>query len=536
MDKNKINSSLIEEIKKRRTFAIVSHPDAGKSTITEQILLFSNIIRAAGTIKARGSGKHITSDWMQIEKKRGISITGSAMQFNYKCFLINLLDTPGHEDFSEDTYRIITAVDCCLMIIDAAKGVEERTKKLINIARLRNTPIITFINKLDRDSKNPIELFDDVEKKLKISCIPITWPINCGRLFKGVYHLKDGITCIYKKHIMYNLVKTQIVNIPNLYNSLLDKYIGIDEVKTLREDIELINQCCLKFNHTNFLNGAITPVFFGSALNGFGVRHILQALINWGPCPTYRKTNCRIVYPNEDNFSGFIFKIQANMDSKHRDRIAFMRIVSGKYYQGMRLRHVRTGKYFILNDAVVFLARDRFLISNAYPGDIIGIYNHGTIRIGDTFTEGELINFISISNFLPELFRCIRLKNPLKQKQLLKGLTQLSEEGMIQIFRPLLNNNIILGVIGELQFEVVSDRLHQEYKIEAVYEYVNIFTVRWISCIDINIISQFKLNNSSNLAVDCNNNLIYLAPSMVNLNIISARYPEIIFSKKREYH
>ncbi|CAL4044011.1 peptide chain release factor 3 [Buchnera aphidicola] len=534
MIKKKLDSSFFSEIKKRRTFAIISHPDAGKTTITEKILLLGKVIHKSGTIKARGSGKYVTSDWMKIEKKRGISITSSVMQFYYKLHLINLLDTPGHEDFSEDTYRIITAVDCCLMIIDAAKGVEERTKKLIDVTRLRNTPIITFINKLDRDAKNPIELFDDIENQLKISCAPITWPINCGNLFQGIYHIQNKEIWIYNKNVKNNKEKLFFFKITDLNDDFLDKKIGKESAKQLREEVELIHQCYLSFDYSFFLQGILTPVFFGSALSNFGIEHMLNSLINWAPYPIYRKTNIRKVEPNEKYFSGFVFKIQANMDLKHRDRIAFIRIVSGKYTKGMRLLHVRTRKYFVLNDALTFLAGDRFSVNYAYPGDIIGIHNYGWIKIGDTFTQGEIMKFIGIPNFSPEVFRCIRLVNPFKQKQLLKGLKELSEEGAVQIFRPVLNNNLILGVIGELQFDIVIERLKEEYYIEAIYESINIITARWISSIDNKQLNEFKLKYVANLAIDGNNQLAYIAPSLVNLNIVTSRYPNITFSKIRE--
>jgi peptide chain release factor 3 len=535
MIKKSLDLDFSSEIKKRRTFAIISHPDAGKTTITEKILFLGKAIHKSGTVKARGSGTYVTSDWMKIEKQRGISVTSSVMQFCYKNYLINLLDTPGHEDFSEDTYRIITAVDCCLMIIDAAKGVEERTKKLINVTRLRNTPIITFINKLDRDAKNPIDLFDDIENQLEISCTPMNWPINCGNLFQGTYHIHEEETWIYKKNVKSNKKKLNFFKIPDLNNILLDNNIGTESAQQLREEVELIRQCYLTFNHSFFLKGTLTPVFFGSALSNFGVDHMLSSLIKWAPCPKYRNTDIRKVEPDEKNFSGFIFKIQANMDPKHRDRIAFMRIVSGKYIKGIRLLHVRTRQYLVLNDALIFLAGNRFSVDYAYPGDIIGIHNHGRIRIGDTFTQGELFKFTGIPNFAPEIFRYIRLLDPFKQKQLLKGLKELSEEGAVQIFRPILNNNLILGVIGELQFDVVIERLKEEYHIEAIYESVNVVTARWISSTDNKQLNEFKLKYTANLAIDSGNQLTYIAPSIVNLNIVTSRYPKIMFSKIREH-
>ncbi|QIQ42102.1 MAG: peptide chain release factor 3 [Buchnera aphidicola (Microlophium carnosum)] len=528
-----LNSNHEQELSKRRTFAIISHPDAGKTTITEKILLFGKVIRISGAIKGRGNGKYAKSDWMNIEKERGISVTTSVMQFTYKNILINLLDTPGHQDFSEDTYRILTAVDCCLVVIDAAKGIEERTKKLIDVTRIHNTPIITFVNKLDRDSLEPIEILDEIEKDLKLSCIPINWPISCGKNFKGVYHIHDKIMYLYKN----KLFKRNFLKIHSFFdfsNSLLNEYIGTDLSIHVRQELELIINIYAKFNKEKFLKGMITPVFFGSALGNFGIDHVLDSLIRWAPSPLYRQSNKRKVYPQEKKFTGFIFKIQANMDLKHRDRIAFMRIVSGKYTKGMKLKHVRVKKNITISDAFTFLAGDRISINKAYPGDVIGLHNHGTIKIGDTFTEGEDIKFIGIPSFAPEIFRLIYLNNPLKQKQLKKGLVQLSEEGTVQVFRPILNNNLILGAIGILQFDVVIERLRIEYNIDAIYKKINIVLARWIRSENYHKIDHFKKNNSLYLAYDTSDSLIYLAPSIANLNIVITQNPDIFFDKIRE--
>ncbi|CAL4325868.1 Peptide chain release factor RF3 [Buchnera aphidicola (Protaphis terricola)] len=519
------------EITKRRTFAIISHPDAGKTTITEKMLILGKILRSSGTIKARGSGKYAKSDWMKIEQDRGISITTSIMQFQYKNILINLLDTPGHEDFSEDTYRILTAVDCCLLVIDAAKGVEKRTKKLMHVSRMHNTPIITFINKLDRNSLDSIEILDQIEKELKLICIPITWPISCGSSFKGVFHLDKKIIYLYNKDIK-NQSKKIFLNCFD--RNILKKYIGLDLTSQISEELKLILHIYPKFNKKEFLKNMITPVFFGSALHNFGIDHILESLIKWAPCPAFRNTNKRIIKPEEKYFTGFVFKIQANMDLKHHDRIAFIRIVSGTYIKGMKLRHVRIKKNIIISDAFYFLAGDRFSIEKAYPGDVIGIHNHGTIKIGDSFTEGEEISFTGIPSFAPEIFRQIFLKNPLKQKQLKKGLTQLSEEGAIQVFYPFNNNNLILGAIGILQFDVVIQRLKIEYKIDATYKKINIMFARWVNSNNKKSISIFLDQNKSNLALDSFKNLIYLSPSRANLNIIMSRYTNINFNKTRE--
>ncbi len=527
------SNDLVFEVSKRKTLAIISHPDAGKTTFTEKVLLFGQAIQTAGTIKGRGSTKYARSDWMKMEKQRGISITTSVMQFPYHNYLFNLLDTPGHEDFSEDTYRTLTAVDCCLMMIDASKGVEDRTRKLIEVTRLRNTPILTFMNKLDRDIRDPMELIDQVEHELNIACAPITWPIGCGKLFKGVYHLYTDETYLYQAGKGYTI--PEVRSIKGLGNQKLDLLLGADLVSQLRGELELVHGASHTFNKQVFLSGALTPVFFGTALGNFGVDHILDGMVEWAPAPLPRRTNTRNVVAVEDKFTGFVFKIQANMDPKHHDRVAFMRVVSGRYKKGMKLRQVRNGKYVLIADALTFLAGDRSQLEEAYPGDIIGLYNHGTIKIGDTFTQGEDMKFIGIPNFAPELFRRIRLRDPMKQKQLLKGLLQLSEEGAVQVFRPIINNDLIVGAVGLLQFDVVVDRLKNEYNVGALYEPVNVLTARWIKCKDLKKLEYFKRKNELNLALDGGNNLSYIAPTMVNLSLTQERYPEILFCKTREH-
>ncbi|WP_339057861.1 peptide chain release factor 3 [Candidatus Regiella endosymbiont of Tuberolachnus salignus] len=527
------DQNFLNEINKRRTFAIISHPDAGKTTVTEKILLFGKAIQTAGTVKGRGSNQHAKSDWMEMEKQRGISITTSVMQFPYGQYLVNLLDTPGHEDFSEDTYRTLTAVDCCLMVIDAAKGVEDRTRKLMEVTRLRNTPILTFMNKLDREIRCPMEILDEVEQKLKMPCSPITWPIGCGKLFKGVYHLYKDETYLYQKGKGHTIQEVRILK--GLNNPELDTLVGDDLATQLREEIELVQGASHPFEHDSFLSGDLTPVFFGTALGNFGIDHMLDGLTAWAPAPLSRQTHLRQVSAEEEKFSGFIFKIQANMDPKHRDRIAFMRIVSGCYEKGMKLHQVRTQKEVTISDALTFMAGDRTQIEKAFAGDIIGLHNHGTIQIGDTFTQGEALKFTGIPHFAPELFRRVRLRDPLKQKQLLKGLVQLSEEGAIQVFRPIANNDLIVGAIGILQFDVVAARLKNEYHVEAVYESVNVATARWIECQDIKKLEEFKRKNELNLAHDGGKNLSYIAPTMVNLNITQERYPEVLFHKTREH-
>ncbi|XQW84061.1 peptide chain release factor 3 [Thalassotalea piscium] len=521
-----------QEVDLRRTFAIISHPDAGKTTITEKVLLFGQALQKAGTVKGKKSGQHAKSDWMEMEKDRGISITTSVMQFPYNNCLVNLLDTPGHEDFSEDTYRTLTAVDSCLMVIDTAKGVEARTIKLMEVTRLRDTPIITFMNKMDRDVRDPMEVMDEVEDILKIKCSPITWPIGMGKEFKGVYNILTDETFLYHSGQGHTIQERRIIK--GLDNPELDKAIG-NYAEDLREEMELVVGASHEFNLDEFLKGELTPVYFGTALGNFGVDHMLDGLTKWAPKPLPRITDTRTVLAEEEKFSGFVFKIQANMDPKHRDRIAFMRICSGKYDKGMKMRQVRINKDVKIADAVTFMAGDRSNVEQAYAGDIIGLHNHGSIQIGDTFTEGEMMKFSGIPNFAPEMFRRIRLRDPLKAKQLQKGLIQLSEEGAVQVFRPLNNNDMIVGAVGVLQFEVVVHRLKNEYNVDAIYEPISVATARWVTCDDVKILEEFKRKASDNLALDGGDNLTYVAPTMVNLNLAQERYPKVEFLKTREH-
>ncbi len=525
------DSTFLSEINKRRTFAIISHPDAGKTTITEKVLLFGNALQKAGTVKGKKSGQHAKSDWMEMEKERGISVSTSVMQFPYGDNLVNLLDTPGHEDFSEDTYRTLTAVDSCLMVIDAAKGVEDRTRKLMEVTRLRDTPIVTFMNKLDRDIRDPLELLDEVEAELNIMCAPITWPIGCGKLFKGVYHIERDETILYQTGMGHIIQDIRIIK--GLDNPDLDAAVTSDLAEQLREELELVQGASNPFDHEMFMAGELTPVYFGTALGNFGVDHMLDGLTQWAPTPQGRETEGRRVDAAEEKFSGFVFKIQANMDPKHRDRIAFCRIVSGKYQKGMKMKHTRIGKDIRVSDALTFLAGDRALLEEAYAGDIIGLHNHGSIRIGDTFTAGEDLRFTGIPNFAPELFKRIRLKDPLKMKQLQKGLIQLAEEGAVQVFRPLANNDLIVGAVGILQFDVVVARLKAEYNVDAIYESVGVATARWVYGSD-KAIDEFRRKSQTNLALDGGDNLAYIAPTMVNLSLAQERFPDITFTATRE--
>jgi len=522
----------IDEMRRRRTFAIISHPDAGKTTVTEKLLLFGKAIQMAGTVKSRKAARHATSDWMELEKQRGISVTTSVMQFPYKECIINLLDTPGHEDFSEDTYRTLTAVDSALMVIDCAKGVEERTIKLMDVCRLRDTPIITFINKLDREGRDPIELMDEVEDILKIRCAPITWPIGMGKQLKGVFHLRNDSVHLFSASEAEKVSSGEVIK--GLDNPRLDAILG-PTVADFREEIELVRGASNEFDIDSYLKGELTPVFFGSAINNFGIAELLDAFEDYAPPPMARPTRTRTIQPVEDELTGFVFKIQANMDKQHRDRIAFMRICSGKYTRGMKVKHVRIKKDMKIPDALTFMAADRSHVEEAYTGDIIGIHNHGTIRIGDTFTMGEDLAFIGIPNFAPELFRRARLKDPLKMKALLKGLMQLCEEGATQLFRPVANNDLVLGAVGVLQFEVVAHRLKDEYGVDCEFEAVNVSTARWITCSDEKKLNEFKNKLRNNLAIDHAGDLAYVAPSRVNLTMTQERWPEIEFLATREH-
>ena len=523
---------LAAEVAVRRTFAIISHPDAGKTTITEKLLLWGKAIQIAGTVKSRKSDRHATSDWMEMEKQRGISITTSVMQFPYRNQIINLLDTPGHEDFSEDTYRTLTAVDSALMVIDGAKGVEDRTIKLMDVCRMRDTPIITFINKLDRENREPIELLDEIETVLNIRCAPITWPIGMGRDFKGVYNLLEDRIYLYQPGHGSEIVDEKTIQ--GLNNPELDAVIG-DQIAALRESLELVQGASHPFDLDDFLAGKLTPVFFGTALGNFGVDHILNGFVDWAPRPKPHKASERVVQADETGFSGFVFKIQANMDPKHRDRIAFLRVCSGKYEKGLKMQHVRVGKEVRIADALTFLAGERAHLEEAWPGDIIGLHNHGTIQIGDTFTEGENLHFLGIPHFAPEMFRRVRLKDPLKSKQLQKGLKELSEEGATQVFMPFISNDLILGAVGVLQFDVVAFRLKEEYKVDCIYEPVNVATVRWIDCDDEKKLAEFKKKAHDQLSEDGGGYLTYLAPSRVNLQLMQERYPDIRFRPTREH-
>ncbi|SVA33045.1 uncharacterized protein METZ01_LOCUS85899 [marine metagenome] len=520
------------EISKRRTFAIISHPDAGKTTVTEKLLLYGGAIKTAGSVKARKANTHATSDWMEMEKERGISVTSSVMQFPYDNHIINLLDTPGHEDFSEDTYRTLTAVDSALMVIDVAKGVEQRTIKLMEVCRLRDTPILTFINKLDREGREPIDLLDEVESILNIECSPITWPIGMGKSFKGVFHLLEDKVYLFESGKNTKIGDNTIIE--GIDNPQLDEILGKEFAQEVREEIELISGTTNPFGLDSFLEGKQTPVFFGSAINNFGIENLLNGFIKYAPTPQSRESDNRSVSPEENKLTGFVFKIQANMDPKHHDRLAFMRIVSGEYSKGMKVFQVSSGKQIKIANAVTFMSRERSSADSATAGDVIGIHNHGGIGIGDTFTQGEKLNFQGIPNFAPELFRRAQLKDPLKTKALKKGLDQLSEEGATQVFRPISNSTQILGAVGILQFDVVAHRLKYEYGVDCQFETINVATARWVSGSDKDI-EQLKIKAGNNIAIDSSGVLSYLAPSLVNLQLTMERHPNITFHTTREH-
>ncbi len=527
-----VSSQHRKEIKKRRTFGIISHPDAGKTTLTEKLLLFGGAIQMAGAVKSRKTSVHATSDWMAIEKERGISVTTSVMKFNYRDYEINLLDTPGHQDFSEDTYRVLTAVDSALMVIDSAKGVETQTTKLMEVCRMRNTPIITFINKLDREGLEPLDILADIEDKLQIECVPLSWPIGMGKGFKGVYDLhRQQITLFTPSQ---DTRPEDCIVVKDLADSQLDSLIGTFAADKLREDIDLLQGAANPFDYQQYLKAGQTPVFFGSAINNFGVRELLDAFVELSPPPGPRATTTRMVDPTEEAFSGFTFKIQANMDPAHRDRIAFFRICSGKFTRGMKVIHHRLGKEINLSNATVFMAQERSHVDEAYPGDIIGIHNHGTIKIGDTFTDKEELKFTGIPNFAPEHFRRVVLQNPLKMKQLQKGLLQMAEEGAVQVFRPLVGNDYILGAVGVLQFEVTMTRLKDEYGVDATYEPLSYTLARWVSSDNKQQMREFEKKYQFNLALDAEGHLSYLAEGSWRLAHTQELFPEVEFHKTRE--
>jgi len=517
---------LRKEINKRLTFAIISHPDAGKTTITEKLLLFGKAIHAAGAVKSNRNDRKTTSDFMEMEKQRGISVSTSVMGFDWKGRKVNLLDTPGHADFSEDTYRTLTAVDSTLMVIDSVKGVEERTRKLCEICRMRRTPIVTYINKLDRDGKDPIELMDEVETELNVKITPMSWPVGQGKAFKGVYSLYEKRLILFDPHGTQD--DDDVVEIDDLYSEELDRYAGSEAAK-LREEVELINEVYPPFDRDQYLSGHITPVFFGSAINNFGVRELLDCLVDIAPSPRVHESEERIVEAHEDKFSGFVFKIHANLDPKHRDRIAFLRICSGRFEKNKSYLHVRSGKPFKTANPTAFMAQDRNIIDYAYPGDIIGLHDTGTFKIGDTLTEGEKIKFKGIPSFAPQIFRTVINLDPMKSKQFNKGLEQLAEEGVVQLFTKRYTKERLLGVVGMLQLDVIKHRLEHEYKASCRFDNSSFTTACWIKCDDKKILDNFVSVHSSKIADDVRGETVFLSSNKWLLERTLEEFPKISY-------
>jgi peptide chain release factor 3 len=520
------------QVQRRRTFAIISHPDAGKTTLTEKLLLFSGAIQIAGSVKARKAARHATSDWMEIEKQRGISVASSVMQMEYRGCVINLLDTPGHQDFSEDTYRVLTAVDAALMVIDAANGVEPQTRRLLQVCRARATPILTFINKMDREVQEPLALMDEVERELGMAVVPFTWPVGMGKRFRGVIDLRSRRMRVFTPGEDRHRDDDEIID--GLDNPVYGQRFGA-EYEHARHDIELVQAAAPTFDEQQFLDGRQTPMFFGSAINNFGVKEVLEALVDLAPPPGPRPAIQREVNPDEPKFAGVVFKIQANMDPAHRDRIAFVRVASGHFERGMRLKVVRSGKELRPNSVVSFLSQRRELLDEAFAGDIIGIPNHGVLQLGDTLTEGENLQFTGLPFFAPELFRTVEVADPLRGKQLKAGLTQLGEEGAIQVFRPLAGSMLLLGAVGQLQFDVVAHRLEHEYGVKARIAPSRFQVARWVTCDDPTELKRFIDANAHRVAYDAVDAPTVLVEYAPELRAIESNWPKIRFHALREH-
>ncbi|WP_370623189.1 peptide chain release factor 3 [Polynucleobacter sp. UK-Mo-2m-Kol15] len=520
------------EVLRRRSFAIISHPDAGKTTLTEKLLLYAGAIQIAGSVKARKASRHATSDWMEIEKQRGISVASSVMQMEYRDCIINLLDTPGHQDFSEDTYRVLTAVDSALMVIDAANGVESQTLRLLEVCRARNTPILTFINKMDREVKPPMELMDEIETALGIEVVPFTWPVGMGKSFAGVLDIANSQMRMFKAG--EDRVTEDSHAIVDVNDPALKERLGSDLENAIAE-VDLIKNAMPTFDREAFLAGRQSPVFFGSAINNFGVREILNTLVELAPSPGSRKALQREVSPAENKFSAVVFKIQANMDPAHRDRVAFLRICSGHFERGMKLKICRNGKEVRTNNALSFLSQRRDILDEAFPGDIIGLPNHGLLRLGDTLTEGEQLQFTGLPFFAPEIFRMVESADPLRSKQLRTGLMQLGEEGAIQVFRPMMGGTMLLGAFGQLQFEVVSHRLQTEYGAEVRLLPARYNLARWVSSEDPVALKKFIQENIHRMAEDVVGASVFLASHKSELDVAQQRWESIQFHALREH-
>lgn len=522
------------EFKKRRTFAIISHPDAGKTTLTEKFLLFGGAIQTAGAVKSNKIKKHATSDFMEIERQRGISVATSVMTFEYKGMLINLLDTPGHKDFAEDTYRTLTAVDSVILVVDGVKGVEEQTRKLMEVCRMRDTPVIVFINKLDRDGKNPFDLLDEIEKELRIQLHPLSWPINMGKDFKGVYNLYDKSLLLFQPNQKVSIEES--VKVDSLESGILDELVGQKDADQLREDVELFEGVYGEFDNEAYLKGEKAPVFFGSAINNFGVRELLDTFIRISPEPRSRNTTTRLVEVGEDKFSGFVFKIHANLDPKHRDRIAFLRVCSGKFERNKFYHHVRLDKDVRFSNPYSFLARDKDVIEEAFPGDVVGLFDTGNFKIGDTLTEGENYYYSGIPSFSPEIFKEVINKDPMKTKQLEKGLNQLTDEGVAQLFTQHNGNRKIIGCVGDLQFEVIQYRLLQEYGASVQFNSLPFYKACWLTSENKAKLDEFTRFKTGNIVTDKDGHLVYLAQSEWFLNTEIGNNPEIQFHFSSEIH
>jgi peptide chain release factor 3 len=529
-------SDIAQQVKRRRTFAIISHPDAGKTTLTEKLLLFSGAINIAGSVKARKAARHATSDWMEIEKQRGISVASSVMQMEYRDCVINLLDTPGHQDFSEDTYRVLTAVDAALMVIDAGNGVEPQTRRLLQVCRSRNTPIITFVNKMDREVKAPLDLMDEIERELGMTVVPFTWPVGMGKTFRGVYDRREDQMRVFAAGEDRRGGDEEVL--AGMDNPASAERFGM-EWSAAKDEMELVEGASPAFDKDAFLQGTQTPMLFGSAVNNFGVREVLDALVDLAPSPGAKAAIQRVVEPVEPKFSGVVFKIQANMDPAHRDRIAFVRCASGHFERGMRLKVVRSGKELRPNTVVSFLSQRRELLDEAFAGDIIGIPNHGVLQLGDTLTEGESLQFTGLPFFAPEIIRSVEVADPLRSKQLRAGLTQLGEEGAIQVFRPVAGSVLLLGAVGQLQFEVVAHRLEHEYGVKARITGSSYNVARWVTCAPEDggeqELKRFIDANAHRVALDAVDAPTVLLDHMATLRAVEGNWPKIKFHAMREH-
>jgi peptide chain release factor 3 len=524
---------LHEEIARRRTFAIISHPDAGKTTLTEKFLLFGGAIQTAGAVKSNKIKKSATSDFMDIERQRGISVATSVMSFEYLDHIVNLLDTPGHKDFAEDTYRTLTAVDSVILVVDCVKGVEEQTEKLMQVCRMRNTPVIVFINKMDRDGKDPFDLLDEIEQKLSIKVHPLSWPIGMGSLFKGVYNIHKKYLNLFRASTQR--VEEEVLSIKDLNDKELDKQIGEYDANNLRENVELIEGVYHDLDKSKYLSGEIAPVFFGSAINNFGIKELLESFLEISPIPKGRPTDKGFIEPDAKDFSGFIFKIHANLDPKHRDRIAFLRVCSGKFERNKFFYQVRTDKNARFSSPFSFLASSKNIIDEAYPGDVVGLYDTGNFKIGDTITEGKKFNFQGIPSFSPELFRELINTDPMKTKQLEKGIEQLTDEGVAQLFTHQLGNKKVVGVVGDLQFEVIQYRLLHEYKASARFQPVPFHKACWITSDNKEKMNEFCRVKYQYIYTDKDKNTVFLAESAWILKVAMENFPEIIFHTTSEF-